>query len=266
MFCAALHKDIPKDRKREVSRRSHGKKAPPPSRPASAAASAAVPAARQPPPEPRAPLHTLRSALLPHSRRRLLRRRRLHAHAVGTRRGRIVVDGPRPPQWAAALPRRRAEGAGEVCSGASRAGVKQIGWGVPQRRGDRAGAAARARRHLGRVRGHRRRRRHRCARRTRSAPIAIARRAGDGARSGELITVRGGGFGPSANARRRRVARAAVGPRASPPMHACKGAAWSDAVVSACVPAAARGRSWQLRVQVGGDARRGAPKPLVVAP
>jgi hypothetical protein len=45
----------------------------------------------------------------------------------------------------------------------------------------------------------------------------------------------------------------------------CKGAAWSPAAVSACVPAAARGRTFAVRVQAN-EELASAPKPLVVAP
>ena len=109
MFCAALHKDIPKDRKREVSRRSHGKKTAPPSRPASAAASAAVPAARPPAPESRAPLHMLRSALLlPFSSPPVAAAGACTRFALGCA-SRAHADSMARvrAQWLAALPRRQ---------------------------------------------------------------------------------------------------------------------------------------------------------------
>jgi hypothetical protein len=89
-----------------------------------------------------------------------------------------------------------------------------------------------------------------------AAPVA--------AKVGELVTVRGSGFGPEPIAGdgvwlvpargASRVAEAT-----------CKGAAWSDTAVSACVPPSARGGVWQLRVQAGGELALAAT-PLSVAP
>ena len=93
-------------------------------------------------------------------------------------------------------------------------------------------------------------------------PLAVTA-APTTARPGELITVRGAGFGPSASDGDAIWLVPAFGPslRAT----ACKGAAWSEAAVSACVPPAARGRTWQVRVQ-SNEELAAAPKPLVVAP
>ncbi len=94
-------------------------------------------------------------------------------------------------------------------------------------------------------------------------PIAIGA-APAVAKAGELITVHGGGFGPGANADDQMWLVPAWG-RAVAADSSCKGALWNDTTVSACVPGAARGRTWQLRVQATG-ALAIAPKPLVVAP
>jgi hypothetical protein len=94
------------------------------------------------------------------------------------------------------------------------------------------------------------------------APLTISATPA-AAKVGELVTVRGGGFGPQpadgdgiwlVSARGKALAA-----------DNCKGAAWGETAVSACVPTAARGAAWQLRVQVGGDLAL-APKPLTVAP
>ena len=95
------------------------------------------------------------------------------------------------------------------------------------------------------------------------APIALTA-APATAKPGELITVRGAGFGPSPNADDQVWLVPPFG-RAFAADASCKGAAWSDTLVSACVPAAARGRTWQLRVQAA-DTLAIAPKPLTVAP
>jgi hypothetical protein len=71
-------------------------------------------------------------------------------------------------------------------------------------------------------------------------------------RAGELVTVRGSGFGP---ARGDDDQLYFVGPRRAPfpADFACKGASWSDAAVSACVPAGGLGAgAWTLRVQASG--------------
>lgn len=83
------------------------------------------------------------------------------------------------------------------------------------------------------------------------------------AKVGELITARGTGFGPSASGADGIWLVPAWG--AALPAEPCKGAAWGETAVSACVPAAARGRTWQLRVQ-SNEQLVVAPKPLVVAP
>ena len=83
------------------------------------------------------------------------------------------------------------------------------------------------------------------------------------AKVGELITARGTGFGPSPSGADGIWLVPAWG--AALPADPCKGAAWGETAVSACVPAAARGRTWQLRVQ-SNEQLAIAPKPLVVAP
>src|SRR3989442_917136 len=47
--------------------------------------------------------------------------------------------------------------------------------------------------------------------------------------------------------------------------HACKGGAWSDTAVSACLPPSLPTGVWQLRVQSGGELASAAT-PLRVAP
>ncbi|MDB4969590.1 MAG: hypothetical protein JWN44_5279 [Myxococcales bacterium] len=81
------------------------------------------------------------------------------------------------------------------------------------------------------------------------APVVAA--APVAARSGELVSVRGSGFGPSRNADDGVWLVPGWG-RARPLDHACKGASWSDALVSACVPPSSGGK-WQVRVQAGGE-------------
>ena len=95
-------------------------------------------------------------------------------------------------------------------------------------------------------------------------PLAITA-APATAKVGELVTVRGSGFGPApAGGDGIWLVPPGRG-TARPADAACKGAAWSDAVVSACVPSSARGAGWQLRVQVG-DELALAPRQLMVAP
>ena len=86
------------------------------------------------------------------------------------------------------------------------------------------------------------------------------------AKSRELVTVRGSGFGPARGdgdglyfVSPRGDVRAADG--------SCAGAAWGDSAVSACVPASlAPGSRWQLRVQAGDElALALASAPLIVA-
>jgi hypothetical protein len=84
------------------------------------------------------------------------------------------------------------------------------------------------------------------------------------AKAGELITVRGAGFGPSPAGADGLWLVPAWG-RAIAADPTCKGATWGAAAVSACVPASARGRTVALRVQVNEELAT-APKPLVVAP
>jgi hypothetical protein len=83
------------------------------------------------------------------------------------------------------------------------------------------------------------------------------------ARPGELVAVRGGGFGP---VRSDGDGLYFVSPRGD--VHAadrgCAGASWSDAVVSACVPPSLAAGSWQLRVQAGEELALLAT-PLVVS-
>ena len=172
-----------------------------------------------------------------------------------------VVEGTRPPQWAL---RCLADGLKEPVKLQWRfpAGVKQIGGGAPQ---DEAielvqpperniswaecaatgadGVTVRASHAL--------------------EPIAIGA-APTTARVGELITVRGGGFGPTANPDD---AVWLVPPwgHALAADATCKGAVWGDAAVSVCVPKEARGRTWLVRVQ-SSETLATAPKPLVVAP
>ncbi|MGZ3440786.1 MAG: hypothetical protein ACXVDD_14785 [Polyangia bacterium] len=171
------------------------------------------------------------------------------------------LDGPRPPQVSL---RCRATGLKPPVKYQWRfpAGVRQIGWGVPQDEPTElveppASGVAWAE----------------CAatgddkktvRATHSlAPLAVSA-APARAKVGELVTVRGSGFGPSPNegdgiwlVPRFGAARAAD--------VACKGASWSEVALSACVPPSARGASWQLRVQAAGELAVAA-QPLVVAP
>lgn len=95
------------------------------------------------------------------------------------------------------------------------------------------------------------------------APLSVTA-APARAKVGELVTVRGTGFGPAPSGSDGiwLVPRwgAAIAADA-----ACKGAAWSPTAVTACVPAAARGRSVSLRVQVN-EELAAAARPLSVAP
>jgi len=171
------------------------------------------------------------------------------------------VDGTRPTQWAL---RCYTSGLREPVKVQWRfpAGVKQIGWGVPQdepvelvqppdKQTTWAECAATGADNT-------------VVRATHSLlPIAVAS-APVTAKVGELITVRGSGFGPSANVEDHLWLMPSWG-RAFAADSSCKGAGWNDGAVSACVPPMARGRSWQLRVQAA-DTLALAPKPLVVAP
>jgi hypothetical protein len=83
------------------------------------------------------------------------------------------------------------------------------------------------------------------------------------ARPGQLVTVRGGGFGPS----RGPDDGLWLVPRwgaARPADTACKGARWGADAVSACVPATLPAGIWQLRVQAGGELALGR-QPVRVA-
>ena len=84
------------------------------------------------------------------------------------------------------------------------------------------------------------------------------------AKPGELVTVHGGGFGPALGDGDGLWLVPRWG-RALPADSSCKGAAWGETAVSACVPEAARGRTFALRVQTV-DGLAIAPRPLVVAP
>jgi hypothetical protein len=105
---------------------------------------------------------------------------------------------------------------------------------------------------------------NRMVQRSRALAVPAIGAAPASARVGELISVRGSGFGPSRNpgdalwfVPPRGAARAAD--------HACKGASWADAVITACVPPSVRGGRWQLRVQAADDLGL-APTPTAVAP
>ena len=79
----------------------------------------------------------------------------------------------------------------------------------------------------------------------------------------ELVSVRGTGFGPVRGDGDGLYFVSARGDvRAAD--RGCAGAAWADALVSACVPPSLAPGSWQLRVQAG-DELALAPAPLVVA-
>jgi hypothetical protein len=93
------------------------------------------------------------------------------------------------------------------------------------------------------------------------APVVTA--APVSARGGELVSVRGSGFGPSRN-RDDAVWLVPAWGRARPLDHGCKGATWSDSHVSGCVPPSLSG-TWQLRVQAAGELAIAA-LPVKVAP
>jgi hypothetical protein len=171
------------------------------------------------------------------------------------------LDGPRPAQWAL---RCRSDGLKPPVALQWRfsAGVKQVGPGVPSdepvvllqppERG-LAWAECAATGADGVI-----------ARGARSLAALSVSAAPATAKAGELVTVRGGGFGPSPSAGDGIWLVPSWG-AALPADGSCKGAAWSDGAVSACVPAGARGRAWQVRVQISNEVAL-APKPLVVAP
>jgi hypothetical protein len=82
------------------------------------------------------------------------------------------------------------------------------------------------------------------------------------AKTSELITVRGSGFGPERNGDEGIwfVPAAGAFGRSRLADHDCKGAAWSDTSVSACVPPSLAPGAWQLRLQATGAlARASAP-------
>lgn len=171
------------------------------------------------------------------------------------------VDGTRPPEWAL---RCLYEGFVPPVKTQWKfpSGVKQIGWGVPQdepielvqppeRQPTWAqctvtgadGTSTHAVHSL--------------------VPIAIGA-APTTAKVGELLIVRGAGFGSEPNHGDGLYLVPSWG-RALVADATCKGASWSDATVSACVPPAARGRTLSVRVQ-SAETLAVAPKPLVVAP
>lgn len=82
------------------------------------------------------------------------------------------------------------------------------------------------------------------------------------AKAGELVTVRGGGFGPT---RETGDGLWLVPPRGAAVAadHACKGASWAEGVITACVPKTLAPGAWQLRVSAGGELAI-APVPLGV--
>lgn len=176
---------------------------------------------------------------------------RVEAHAL---------DGTRPPQWVLRCETQNFKGPVKV-QWRFPAGVKQIGWGTPQDEPTELvqppettaswgectatgadGVVLRASHSM--------------------VPISISA-APATAKVGELFVVRGAGFGPSPSGE--------DGIWLVPPRGAaiaadnCKGASWGEAAVSACVPAAARGRTWLVRVQ-SNETLATAQKPLVVAP
>jgi len=176
---------------------------------------------------------------------------RVEAHAL---------DGTRPPEW---VLRCAARGLKEPVKYQWRfpAGVKQIGWGVPQDEPTELVQPPESQAAWGE-----------CTATGADGVVVKAAHsmmppsvsaAPAAAKVGELIVVRGAGFGPSASGEDGLWLVPAWGAaiRAGP----CKGAAWGDAAVSACVPAAARGKSWLVRVQ-SNETLVSAPKPLVVAP
>lgn len=83
------------------------------------------------------------------------------------------------------------------------------------------------------------------------------------AQPGQLLTVRGSGFGPARDPSSAIYFVPGWG-RARAADHECKGASWSDAAISACVPRALAAGQWQLRVQAV-DELAIARAPVVVA-
>jgi len=177
---------------------------------------------------------------------------RVEAHAL---------DGPRPPQW---VFRCRADGLKPPVKYQWHfpPGVKQIGWGVPQdepfelvQPPENAPAAWGECTATGDDK--------RSARAVHAmVPLAISA-APVTAKVGELITVRGSGFGPSSSGEDGIWLVPAWG-AAIVADSSCKGATWTPTSVSACVPPAARGRTFAVRVQVN-EELASAKTPVVVA-
>jgi len=170
------------------------------------------------------------------------------------------LDGTRPPQW---VLRCQARGLKEPVKYQWRfpAGVKQIGWGAPQDEPTELVQPPELAASWGE-----------CAatgadgvvlRAAHSMMPPSVSAAPQTARVGELVVVRGAGFGPSPSGEDGIWLVPSWG--AAIRAESCKGAAWGDAAVSACVPAAARGKRWLVRVQ-SNETLVTAPKPLVVAP
>jgi hypothetical protein len=176
---------------------------------------------------------------------------RVEAHAL---------DGTRPPQWVLRCAARRLK---EPVKYQWRfpPGVKQIGWGTPQDEPTELVQPPETNATWGEC--------------TATGADGVVLRASHSmvppsvsaapatAKVGELIVVRGAGFGPAPSREDGIWLVPSWG--AALPSDACKGASWGEAAVSACVPAAARGKTWLVRVQ-SNETLVTAPKPLVVAP
>jgi hypothetical protein len=172
------------------------------------------------------------------------------------------LDGPRPTQ---VLVRCLADGLKPPVRIAwqMQRDVKQIGWGVPSedepallvqvpdREGgawvscvafDARGNFAKAARSV-------------IAPSVASAPAKV--------KPGDVVTLRGAGFGPARGADD---AVFVVPPWGATTRldHACKQAAWNDGVIVACAPPSLATGNYELRVQAGGSLAR-APAPIVVA-
>jgi hypothetical protein len=142
------------------------------------------------------------------------------------------------------------------------AGVKQIGWGVPQDEPDELVQPPETSASWGE-----------CSatgddkvvlRATHSLVVLSVSAAPATAKVGERITVRGTGFGPSPSGSDGIWLVPAWGVAIAADA-ACKGASWAEGAITACVPPAARGRTLEVRVQASEELAI-APKPLVVAP
>jgi hypothetical protein len=82
-----------------------------------------------------------------------------------------------------------------------------------------------------------------------------------------LITVSGSGFGPARGDGGDGLYFASAAGQVVAADHSCRGAAWADGTVSACVPASLPAGRWQLRVQSGDElALSAAPLTLVRGP